>query len=205
MHHTLPSMRSALILGFCLTAATGVSKAYNPNPGVILSVEFPNPPAGQVTVGSTITANIFLSGLGGSLDLGAFDISLSYNSSLLSLSSVSLGTGLNLGNPAQSSYSVSTPPGAVNTQEISFVAPSILATSQPDDLVLFTVTFLGLANGISPFPFTKVDLSDGAGGAFSPANISDGQIAVVPEPATIGLASGLAALAFASWRRGARR
>jgi hypothetical protein len=163
-------------------------------------VDFPGVPAATVTAGSTLTADIRITGLDQRV-VSAFDISLSFSPSILQVQSVSPGSGLNLGDPADSSWTLSTPPGAVDTQEVSFLATSVLQQFQPNDLVLFSVTFLALANGISPLNFSAIEVINGAGAPFTPAASFDGTITVVPEPASIAIASAIAALGFASWRR----
>lgn len=89
----------------------------------------------------------------------------------------------------------------MNTQEISFIATSVLQQFQPNDLVLFSVTFLALANGVSPLNFSYVEVINGAGAPFSPAATFDGSITAVPEPSTYAFAASIGVLGFASWRR----
>jgi hypothetical protein len=163
-------------------------------------VDFPGFPSATVNVGSTVTADIRITGLDQRV-VSAFEISLAFSSSILQVQSVSHGSGLNLGNPADSSWFVSTPPGAVDTQEVSFLATSILQQFQPNDLVLFSVTFLALANGTSPLDFSNIKVINGAGVPFTPAASFDGSVTAVPEPATLAVASAVAVLGFASWRR----
>lgn len=207
MNRRSHSLHALLALGACL-ATSQISRA-----DILLGVDFPatrgidfpGSPAATVSIGSTVTADIRITGLD-TLDLGGFLVGLEYNSSLLQVVSVTPGTGLNLGDPTQSSWLDQSLPGTVNTSEVSFIASGILASSQPSDFVLFTVTFLGLANGVSSFAFAQDNqLSDAAGQDFAPASIYDASITVVPEPETVGFASAAAMLAFASWRRWSTR
>jgi len=202
MLHRSNSLHALIPVAACLAFAP-LSKA-----DIFIGVDFPNTPdvdfpgspAATVNVGSSITADVRITGLGTRV-VSAFDISLAFSPSILQVQSVSQGSGLNFGNPANSSWSVSTPAGAVDTQEISFLATSVLQQFQPNDLVLFSVTFLALANGTVPLTFSNIEVINGAGAPFSPAASFDGSITAVPEPAALSVASAAAVLGFASWRR----
>jgi PEP-CTERM motif len=85
-----------------------------------------------------------------------------------------------------------------------------LALLQGGSFRLATVTFTGIANGLSPLTLTVLDLSNADGSGLIDNTTQNGQICVggncggtVPEPGTYGLA-GIALLA-AGWAGRARR
>lgn len=203
MTHPVFSTRALVASGLILTAPAlaradvflGIDFPSTP------SIDFPGFPTPTISLGSTITANVLVTGLN-SIDLGAFDICLQFKPSVLQVQSVSPGSGLNLGNPADSLWTIHPSPTSVDVQEISFVGSYNLAQLQPNDVILFSVTFVGLANGVSPLTFAHdSQLSDPAGTDVVPASIFNASITVVPEPTSWGFASVAALVAFASWRR----
>lgn len=199
-------MRHTIIVGMLagLLAATSAQAT--------LTVGF-SPTSNSTTVGNALSYDVRISGsdLGAEI-LSAFDISVSYNTALLGLSSVVYGSGLNLGNLADS---VQFGSGTVNVTETSLLLDSALTALQPDDFVLFTLNFTGLAAGTTGLALTLNALGGHteldpfgqpvttpltAGTVDGRAEITAGGGGTVPEPASYGLA-GLALLGLALSRR----
>lgn len=190
-------MRHSIVVGMLagLLAATSAQAA--------LTVSF-NPAANSASVGGSLSYDVMISDLGAEL-LSAYDISVSYNTSVLGLSSVSFGSGLNLGNALDSIQGSS---GTVSVNEASFLSDAVLGAGQLNDFVLFTLNFTGLAAGTSGLDLTlttlnghseldifgdpiPVELTALAGQARATINSNGG--GTVPEPSSYALA-GLALL-----------
>lgn len=197
-------MRQNIIVGMLagLLAATSAQAA--------LTVGF-SPVGNSAVVGGALSYDVRISDLGADI-LSAFDITVSYNTSILGLSSVVYGTGLNLGMLADSLQIDS---GTVNVTETSFVSDAMLMSSQANDFVLFTLNFTGLTAGFTNLGLTLTSLGgeqtlDPFGQPITTAlqaGIVDGSATIrlngggqVPEPASYGLA-GLALLGLAATRR----
>lgn len=197
-------MRHTIIVGMLagLLAATSAQAA--------LTVGF-SPTSNSATVGNALSYDVRISDLGAEI-LSTFDISVSYNTALLGLSSVVYGSGLNLGNLADS---VQFNSGTVNVTETSLLLDSALLAGQANDFVLFTLNFSGLAAGTTALGLTLNALGghtelDAFGQPITTpltaatvdgrAEITAGGGGTVPEPASYGLA-GLALLGLLVSRR----
>lgn len=198
-------MRHTIIVGMLAGLLAATSAQATP------TLSF-SPTSNSAAVGNALSYDLRISGLGADF-VSTFDISIGYNTSLLGLNSVLFGSGLNLGNLADSLQFNS---GTVNVTETSLLLDLALLALQPDDFVLFTLNFTGLAAGTTALTLTVNDL----GGETVPdpftglpstqrlasitqdgrAEITAGGGGTVPEPATYGLA-GLALLGLAASRR----
>ncbi len=115
---------------------------------------------------------------------------ISYNQSVLSLSSVAFGDPIQgdqldlfgFGSVKGIDNSL---PGVVNLFELSLDFPGDLDTLQVSSFTLATLTFQTVSPGISPLTISNVILGDSVGNPLS-ADLSDGSISV-PEPATLAL------------------
>ena len=150
------------------------------------------PPAGSASVDITI------SGLdaGVAPSLSVYDLSVSYNSSILGFSSLAfgdsvLGDQLDLSGFGTITIVDSSVPGVIQFSEISFDLPATLDSQQLDAFTLATITFTGIGGGISPLSLTVNSLGDSIGDPLTvdPANIGSGSVTVtgstsIPEPAT---------------------
>jgi hypothetical protein len=141
-------------------------------------------PTPQTTgVGGLASVNLVISGLGdlGSESLGAFDIDLTYNPAVVAASSLTFGSGLDLGVGSSQFFDLSTA-GLVHLDEVSFEAADDLDNSQADSFILATLGFTGLAQGSSPLIFGQIGLSDENGDAILEMGINTGLIDVTGGP-----------------------
>jgi len=124
-----------------------------------LSLEI-NPVAQTRNVGQVLAYDVWVRGVGAEI-LTGFDIDLSYDPAVLGLTSLAFGTGLNKGNPADSLQwqSASPSPGTLNAAEVTWLPDADLITDQPDDFVLFSLGFAGIAPGTSALRLTLHTLS----------------------------------------------
>ena len=167
-----------------------------------------NAPAGPITLsaipsstsvspGGVVSVSVFISGLERPPAVGAFDLSLAFNSLLLSPTTVVFGPFL--GDPsffeALTAFDFSTP-GIAEFAEVSLLTPGELNALQPPGFPLATLSFNGLGTGSIGFSFANVRVDDAFGNKLA---------IVIPEPATIALAGiGLLALWTFARRRKVR-
>lgn len=170
---TLVPLRTLLWL--VLFLMPGVSSA------VILSFE----PAGQdVVLGQQAVVDVYLRDPAGSR-VGAFDFNVDYDSSILSLDSVTFGTGL--GSSAGSFQDVQVPSvGQVNVAELAFVFDLSPFQDGISDFLLFSMTFDAVTVGTSSLDFSENVLGmtggyliDELGLLIGPVVTSSGQVTVV--------------------------
>lgn len=164
------------------------------------------PGSQSVSPGSTASVDLVISGLAdsGAPSLGAFDLVVSFDASLLSLQSVVFGSGL--GDSSLGDVDEGSAPSAagVNLFSLSFLTPGELdALQSADSFVLATLAFDTLGPGASSLAFTDVVLGDAFGVAL-PLDASPAGSILVPEPATI-LLLGLAFAATVASRDGRSR
>ncbi len=174
----------AILSGLLLWAGLGQANA------IMLSFD---PLSTDATLGSGVNVNLVISGLGVATapSLGAFDLDVNYDSSLLTLSAVTFGDQLDLLGLGSITGETSSM-GLVNLFEISLDSTSILDSLQADSFSLATLSFNTLGVGSSLLDYSNVILSDAAGTPLE-AGLTDGNINVlrppgaVPEPAMLWL------------------
>jgi hypothetical protein len=152
-----------------------------------------NPDMASIGISDPIDVDIVISDLGEFDDLAAFDLDVGYDDTILAYSGYTLGS--DLGSPLDSVDASSgyigdgLGNGVINLAEVSFLWDF---SSQPDSFTLATVSFVGDMEGSSSLAFSNVILSDPLGLSLGVPSLGDGsitvesgQVAPVPEPATI--------------------
>jgi len=142
----------------------------------------------------------------GAPSLGAFDINVDFNSSVIRYSSMTWGNQLDiLGFGSVRSFdSTQAQSGHLNSYEVSLDDPADLDSLQAGNFVLFTLNFTAIDTGRSTLDLGINDLSDSRGVSLSSTSISTPGIEVnaVPVPAALPLfASALLALTRLRMRR----
>jgi hypothetical protein len=160
--------------------------------------------ASDVSVGSTVTAQLSVSGLGDASApaLSSWDVDIAFDPTLLSLSSVTFASPSELAIDFASLQSSGVNPvgpteSRVDAAETSFDDPATLEAGQPQAFLLATLAFTGLDAGAAVFAFAQAVLGDADGAPLS-ASVS----VEAPEPSSFAL-MGLAAAALL--RRAGRR
>ena len=147
------------------------------------------------TIGPTDTVDvgILVSGLGdfGPDSLGAFDLDVTFDASILSYQAVTFGDPL-LGDQLDifglgSITDVVPTSGTVEVLEVSLDDPFDLDSLQASTFQLVTVTFIANAAGTSPIEISIFDLSDANGDPLTADAVNGGTVTVVPIPAGVWL------------------
>ncbi|NOT85427.1 MAG: hypothetical protein HOP02_11750 [Methylococcaceae bacterium] len=152
------------------------------------------PSSQTVALGGSASVDVVLSGLeSGGLDeiLSAYDLSITWNDSILNLS---VHNGFDLGEGVNSTPSA----GVLDLSSLSFLNDSALQGIQGDGLTLAVLDFNGVGIGTSALNFAVHDLT-GLGALALDHSIANGSVTVsaVPVPSAVWLfGSGLLGL----WR-----
>lgn len=171
------------------------------------------PASTSVGPGDTFDVDVMISGLGapGPTSVSMFDLTLSFNSAVLTATGA--GFGLLLGDPAlfEATTDAVPAPGSINIAETSFLSAGDLETLQPDTFTLATLHFLATGLGATNLTlvpdtvpgFPGFDVTDGLNVQI-PLTAQNGAVDVtgVPEPgawALLGSVCGIVA-----WRRRVR-
>jgi hypothetical protein len=152
---------------------------------------FFNPAAPTVAEGDVFGIELWVSGLGDGVhpSLGAFDIELTFDDSVLAFQSLQFGGYLSDSLGSQQSYSTGL--GLVSLTEVSMLSNAELDALQPPAFSLATLQFAMVQLAASTIGFQNVELSDGLGSLFY-ANLQPAIVHAVPLPsALILLASAL--------------
>lgn len=147
---------------------------------IVLSV---GPSSQSVTLGSQVSFNVNVTGLGSGIALGAYDINIGFNPGLLTYSGIAFGNQLDLSGLG-SVQAVTPGSGMVEVAEVSLDSISDLNTLQAPAFRLATLSFQTLALGnSSPITLSVNALGDAFGKSIT-ASVQNGSVSVVavPEP-----------------------
>lgn len=167
MKTTLPKLLVALaVLLLSLHAKANIIVTLEPTPQTI-------------SVGSPVSMDLVISGLGNfsAPSLGGFSFDLNYNPAVLSATSLSFGSQLDLGIFGSLRFSDLSTPGSIHLDEVSFESSGDLAANQPSSFTLATLGFTGIGPGISGIGFSFGSLSDENGQSLQFLT-SEGQVTV---------------------------
>jgi len=144
------------------------------------------PEQGAIQAGATALVDVVASGLTDSDNAGAiggYDLNVAFNSSLLSWTATTFGSGLNVTGfgDIQDSHPVTGSPRVVDTAEVSFDAPADLTALQPNSFVLFTLSLTGIAPGTSALDLSVGSLTDEHGNPLV-ADVQGSSLTVTPVP-----------------------
>ena len=144
-----------------------------------------------------ITATVRLLGIGdgGQDAVGAFDIRLDWNESILAIESIAILPAL--GVPGDALDVVSSGDGRVRFANVSLLSPAALAGIQGDDVALVSIVLRALTPGHTMLDPSLLRVGDAWGADLELDEIISPTLRVVPEPASITLvATGLLCAAF---------
>lgn len=153
-----------------------------------------NPVLQNISQGNGFSVAIVISGLNTTEALGAYDLNVTYDATLLNFTSAvfgdpSFGDQLDLAHSGFNLPSaVSDNSGKVNLIEFTLDDPAILITQQAKNFTLATLFFDPIASGTSPLSLFVNELADANANSLS-ANISNGSVTIsnVPIPASVWL------------------
>jgi len=161
-------------------------------PATAITIEF-IPPSQSVSVGSTTTMDLVISGLRDreAPSLGVFDLDVGFDSSILNFSGATFGNQLDLFGLG-SLQGVIAGVGTVNLFELSFDLADGLDDLQAGSFLLATLSFEALASGSSALSLSINALGDSLGDPLEAEVIggtirSVGNVSAVPEPASLPL------------------
>jgi hypothetical protein len=156
--------------------------------GVVLQI---SPASQAVALGSQLSLAVDISGLGGGVALGVYDIDLAFDPTVLSYNSILFGTQLDLFGLGDI-QSATPGSGLVNLFELSLESASDLNSLQASAFTLAILTFDTLAPAAnSPVTLSVNALGDGSGNSIAAA-LDNGAVSVTsatttPEPGSASL------------------
>ena len=190
--------------GWLLALAVGAAVFLSVGSAWAVSIDIV-PASQDVLVGDTVDVEIAISGLGnlGVPSLGAFDIVLAFDPTVLTYQSAVfgdplLGDELDVWDFGMNPMGVTSGAGTVNPWEVSLDFPIDLDTLQAGDFTLVTLSFAAAGPGTSTLTLWANALGDAAGAPLA-ADLGGGSVSVqsaVPEP-TATLLFGIGSLVVA--------
>ena len=131
--------------------------------------------------------------------LGSYDLDVNFDAGVLSYSSITWGTQLDLFGfgSLQAIDTAQVASGLLNIYEVSYDDVADLDSLQLNDFTLFTLTFAAINPGVSALTLNVNDLGDSLGIGIAPSSVGSASVTVseVPLPATLPLfAAGLLTL-----------
>jgi PEP-CTERM motif len=170
----------------------------------ILAISLDFVPVSQtVGLGQSVTVDVVISNLGAGIPLsvGAFDLDVNFDLTILSPTDVTFGPFLGDPGPFEALTSFTFSPGVADFAEVSLLSVPALDALQPASFTLATLSFDTLAVGTSPLTFSQVIVDDAFGNKLT-IDAGSGSVNVVPEPGTfLLLVTGLVGLLGYGWRR----
>jgi len=166
------------------------------------------PTSQTINLGESTTVDVSLGGLSARDALGAFDLFVSNNASIITPTGVFFYN--NLGDSSLQLTDAILSGGLANAAETSFESTAtLLALQSSQPFSLFRLTYTGVGVGTSALTLAAGSiLSDGAGNILSDPNVTPGSITVldgglspVPEPSTLALLGSGVSLLMATVRR----
>ncbi len=147
------------------------------------------PGSTAVEIGNTVLVDLVIDGLGNltSPSLGAFDLDVTYDPSVLSAASVTFGVQLDLGAfGSLQSFDLSLP-GQIHLDELSLETASDLDAAQPDSFVLATLEFVAVGPGLSAIEFDPLfaTLSDAGANVLTGYSLGASAITVNRNPTAV--------------------
>jgi hypothetical protein len=159
------------------------------------------PSNSSVNVGDSFTVAVEVAALAGAA-VGAFDVSLSFDSARFALTGVTFSSVLGDIGAGEQLTDVVSGAASVSLGSVSLLEPALLAALQTDPLTIVSLTFQAVGAGAGAFGIDTVLLSDAFGAGLAVGNRTDATVDVVPEPVlALALGFALGAAAFARWRR----
>lgn len=132
-----------------------------------------SPTTQTIASGSPETLDLNISGLSSTTALGAFDVSVNFDSSILSFNNATfgdpvLGDQLDLMNLGLNGPIAAVGTGTVDLSEVDlFDSPSTLSSSQARSFTLAAISFDAVASGTTPLTITVNSLADQNGDPFT--------------------------------------
>lgn len=143
-----------------------------------------DPVTTAAAVGGPVTVNLNVSGLE-SVDLGAYDLNVNYDSNILSFVGYTLGGGLGYTTGDSLDFSWGDLGfGQINLSEVSMLSD---LSAQGSSFTLATLTFTGIAGGSSALTISDITLGDANGDSIVPDSLGSANVNVVPIPAAAWL------------------
>jgi hypothetical protein len=140
-----------------------------------------SPNSRNAVVGSPVQIDLVISGVnsGNVSAVGAFDLDIDFNPSLLSFQSALFGTHLDVAGLGDVQSVRTSGSGSVNLFEVSLDTTADLAVHQPSTFNLATLTFNAVVIGNSIITIGINSLADAKGGSVA-ASVVPGQVFISP-------------------------
>jgi hypothetical protein len=172
--------------------------------------------AGAHALGDPFSVSVLVSGRGAGQAISGYDFTVAFDPGVLALTSVAQGNALcdqsidaHCQGNGSSFFLASTATGVVNLLELSFAGDARLLAQQGEPLVLVTLVFTGIGEGLSALSFDSLGalwggvdpLTGAASDLRSAVLLGSAEVTItpfaVPEPPGLALAALALALALA--------